>query len=720
MISNHVAGGTINLNGNQAVRRLDFGSLVNHAIPGYTISGNTLTIGDGGIHHYGRSNDATINSALLLAADSTIEQNSPWQGNRSFNINGTIGNAGHHLTLHIGAWHMYVNSAISGTGPVTVTKAVNTTDSLYLRANNTFSGPLSIRNGNAVLDNSGLVSGTSAITVDGGRLTIGSTSSSLADEGGSTFGRISNDTPIALRTARALKLVGRDNHATVERIGPVWYQDGRSVITVVNGNAATATLHVASLTRDPDSLPVLVVNSDKHTLGSASRVMLGDGGAGLLHVGGTNTRGTDKAILNAVLSATVNIAEGLYAGAFARYDSTHGFMPLNPNTDYVNGASETDFPAVHADGNDNVRLPWSGVCNTVGVETTLQLSGDTTLNSLLFHNDRNFTTQSDKAKVTIAAPAGTTLTVKSGMVHASARSDGDYRYYVTINVATLSFDRVEGVLAPCHTGYGHLTINSALVGTNGLNVTTRSTNPEEGRCQLNGDNRKLKGQITVSGGSDNIGQLHVGHAQALGGGSNRLFLANARVVPWNVNLTVRSLAGSGSYHSQWNSGSAKGLKIGGNGTGSQNNTIQLLAGGKIEPGVDGKAGVLTFSDFPQVKLLGGELEVDLLSPGACDRLDLTGTTDKTPTLTISGASLKPVLHYVPAVGEQFLFATVSEAIPISGEFLEQDSVEAVYGNRKVTFDILYNRNLAGGTDNDIVLRVADVRPATAGMVVIMR
>ena len=700
VFSNNAAGGTVTLSGEQAARAIYFGSVVSSNVPGFNISGSPLNLGAGGIHQYSRANNETISAPIRLSADSILAEYSYWPGQKDFNINGGIDNNGHALRLHSEGYRMLVNQAVSGTGLVEVTGD----DSVYLRAANTFSGGFSVSGARAVLDGaSGSIPAVSSLAITaGGRLEIGETGNALADDGTNTFGRVPNNIPVMLSNCRYVKLVGGNGANTVERMGAVDIRNERNYILVNNGSGADATLVLASLVRNPQSRPLLIVGSDNYNLGGLSRIVVAGGLTNWQTIGGSNSRGTDKAIVPCVFSATQpSYTKGsqAYLTTFVRYDETSGFVPLHPSNDFVN-ATDTNFPAVAPDGNDNVRLPWLAVHPTNAVYTNF-VPASTTINSLVIFDDLPFT--ADKELV-LAGPPGATLTIKSGMILVAASSDAK-RYYAAINVSTLDFAQAEGVIAAGWTHYGWINVNSALAGTNGLTITTHDSD-DQGSVYLNADNRNLRGQITIAGGFENYARVVPQHRYALGDGSNDLFLAGAKLVPWvSDHLTVRSLSGSGLVYSQWNA-SGKRLNIGGNGTGSENNTVKLLDGGTISPGLPDQAGVLTIERFTQVKFLGGTVRLDIFAPCSHDVINLAGSGSDVPTLSINAASLEVNLGYRPAIGDTFAVIKVAGTNAVSGQFAQGSVVMARYGQRKFFLDILYNSSLAGCDGNDIVLRVA--------------
>jgi hypothetical protein len=710
----NIGSGTCNLNGDQAVRGIVFAP--NAA--GFTISGSTLSLGDRGITVVnGAAGNPTINSGLALTANATVLNQTGWPNGRDLVLGGTTDSGAYALTLDGSAANSsYANGRLTGTS-VRVMPGRGSQDqgTWFLRnGNNDFTGPF-IADGNTRIDSSGAVTAALDIRTTAGLLRLGWTDADKPDDGASTFGRLPNAATVAVERG-LLALVGKDNTATVERIGTLRLDDGHAAIQVnAGGGTGTATLLPGSFVRANGGTATVAswnidyCNEQNYNTGAGSNVQFGDGGASLVQIGGANTRGTDKAIAPCLVS----VASANYNGrpsTFLRYDPTSGLTPLDRATDFVL-ATAVAFPEVNADGNDNVRLPWSVVHATETPDpAVLTLAGNTSINSLFFDSDKS----SGNRTVTLTAPAGTVLTVKSGLVLASP-SGAVNAISVTLSVPTLDFGSAEGFLM----GWGDwsaFTISSALVGSHGLSVVHGGGANEN--VTLSGDNRQLTGLIAI-----NAGNVYLQHRYALGNNSNALFVASgAKALPWvNDHLTVASASGFGTIEAAWNA-DGKRINIGGNGSGTETQTLKLLDSGVVRPGMAGRPGTFTFGGFKYVKLQGGTLEIDLCGLGDYDRLALykSGNGDSESTLTLSGTSLMPVLAFEPAVGDTFLILTVGSATAISGKFAEQDSVQAVYGNRKVTFDILYNSSLAGGTGNDIVLRVSNIRPTNAGMVLLFR
>lgn len=710
----NIGSGTCNLNGNQAVRGIVFAP--NAA--SFTISGSTLSLGAGGITVFnGAAGNPTINSGVTLTADATVINQTGWPNSRDLVLGGTADGATYTLTLDSSSANSsYANGRLTGSR-VRVMPGRGSQDqgTWFLRnANNDFTGPF-VAGGNTRIDSSGAVTAALDIRTTAGLLRLGWTDADKPDDGTSTFGRLPNAATVAVERG-LLALVGKDNTATVERIGTLRLDDGHAAIQVnAGGGTGTATLLPGSFVRANGGTATVAswnidyCNEQNYNTGAGSNVKFGDGGASLVQIGGSNTRSTDKAIVPCFVGvASAN--SGGRPSTFLRYDATSGLTPLNRATDFVL-ATAVAFPEVNADGNDNVRLPWSVVHATETPDpAVLTLAGNTTVNSLFFDSDKS----SGNCNVTLTAPAGTVLTVKSGLVLASP-SGSVNAIRVALSVPTLDFGSAEGFLM----GWGDwsgFTISSALVGSHGLSMVHGGGANEN--VTLSGDNRQLTGLIAV-----NAGNVYLQHRYALGNNSNALFVASgAKALPWvNDHLTVASVAGFGAVEAAWNA-SGRRINIGGDGSGSETQTLKLLDGGVVRPGMAGRSGTLTFGGFKYVKLEGGTLEIDLCGLSDYDRLALykTGNGDSESTLTLSGTSLMPVLAFQPAVGDTFLVLTVGSTAAVSGKFVEQDSVQAVYGTKKVTFDILYNSSLAGGTGNDVVLRVSNVGPLQAATLILLR
>jgi hypothetical protein len=710
IVSNNVATTmTISLNGDRSVEGLYIGGIGYTNIPLTTIAGNTLTLGAGGLRFYGRTQNATVSSALRLAADSSIEQYSYWPGQKDLNVNGAIATEGHTLALYSDGYDLFVNGAISGTGPVRASGS----RSIYLRGANPATGPF-VSGGAVYLDNNGTFVEVESVAVSGGTLTLGSSGSNAADDGVTTFGRLPNDVSATMFGSGAqLRLYGQNSVATTERLGPLELRYGNVRIDVESGSGSTATLAPASVSRSPSGRPVcFVYTGSRYNLGSGGYVVLGDDGAGLTQIGGDGGRTTNKKIVPWMLTrAEASYSTDSRFGGFTdmvTYDPVNGFAQMNGSTDYVNAAEEGIFPTVHADGDDNVRLPFSVVKPTNNQGSTMTLADDTTVNSLLIYNDA---AASNSGFFTLAG-AERRLTVKSGLILGGIRASTS-RLAVNIDVAEIAFGSAEGIVAVPAQPYNRWDIRSALFGSNGITVyndKSFTSDNDRGEVMLSGDNSGLTGPYTLIGGT-----VRAGHANALGDGSQPLVLAYGELqLGTSGNLTVSSVAGIGNVQRNWTV-SGKRLNIGAVAT-VGDETVQLRDGGAIRPGFADRAGTVELRGLASVKLLGGTLELDLLLDGGNDQLYASGT----PNVQIDGSSLVVALHAEPEVGAQFLAVKVAGTTAVSGQFAEGAEVVAEFGNKKVTFDVLYNTSAAGGDGNDIALRVADVAAPSGATVLLLR
>ncbi len=699
--------GTVTVVGNQPVYGIEYQA----GTPGRTITGGTLLLGAGGIVvNDDPTADLTIASAITLTGPTSVNNYSAWPGEKYLNLNGTLDTAGHALSVFSGA-RVYLNGRITGSGALTTTNGTT-----YLRnGNNDFSGSLTVLSGTTAVDGSGVIASAPAIAIrPGAILIVGDTGNHVPDDGITSFGRIGNDTPVDLQAGR-LKFVGRNSTPTSEIMGTLNLDNGRSQIVVTNGTSSTATLTAATLARHPETRALGILASDTFTLGASSQLKLVDGGATLTTIGGADTRTTDKPIVHGLIAGASATRNGHWGDTFVRYDPANGFVPLAPATDFVN-ATAIAFPTVNADGNDNVRLPWTAV-RPINDHSTITLDGNTTVNSLVFFNDN---ASSDDKRLTITGAAGTTLAVKSGQILAACTSSSN-RYYVDLHAnLTLAFGAVEGVLWGGDTHYGGLRVYSSITGSNGLTLTTRTNQTLEGAITLGGDNRGLSGTISLHGGDTNNGTAIITHRYGLGNGGNDLFLGSRSILYLNASivssqaLTVGSVLGSGTIRGEWNMENI--LNIGGDGTGGATRTINLLAGGLIAPGTSTEAGTIALGwtgsgNGSTVAFKAGTVALDIFGPSQFDALSLDNGANP---LTVAfsggghpGSRLSLNLDYLPADGELFRIVTVGGASATTGTFNSPGAGTAVYGQHGGylhKFDILYNSTLAGGDGNDVVLR----------------
>lgn len=735
---------TISLNGNRSILGISVGRTPDTGNYTFNASGNTLTVGAGGVTIIGDSAGSrtyTFNNGFTLSAPSAFNLAYEGSGNRNHAIHfGPIDTAGHDLLFSFG-WASSgtgysFNGAISGAGNVTLLGRT-TYGTVYFKAANSFTGSLLLRCPTRVLilDGSGALTATKSIAaIKGCSFDIGTTSSNLADEGlvgSGAQGRILNDATVSLRQS-GMNLVGRNSSHTTEAIGDLRIGDGYAWVDIKNGTSATATGRVVRVVRDADSPGVLYARSGNNNLGNGSHLIVADGGASLSLIGGNNTRGTDRAIVPFAVGRS-KATDGSRPNTFLRYDAAAGFVPLDPVTEFVNATATEyyttfSFPAVDPDGYDNVRLPHMPFSGDKTLRTLSLPAGNTTINSLFVDADATVSTIASPW-LQIRIQGGDSLTVRSGALAMSGTTSACTQPRTELNVPTVYFGvggtGVEGVLTYFGNGnVGRWVVNSSLVGDRGLTLY-HSSNAQATEAELYGESRGLKGLITISGGGTY--GLKAKHLYAIGDGTNDIYLANnTRLVPeaaisGGKSLTVRSLAGHGSVVKSLN------LNVGGDGSGGTVNTLKLLQDGRIAPGDPEHCGTLTLSGFSTVALEGGTLEIDLRTPiptfasfsdpQTTDRLAITGTN---PALTLAGTTLAVTLHGPVTVGDTFLIVGVAGSTASTGAFANGTQVQADFGNQRFVFNILTNSNLAGGDGNDIVLQVVEVRSLNAGTVVLVR
>jgi autotransporter-associated beta strand protein len=150
---NSATNRTLSLGADQTQRGITFLSAT--AGKSFTFqSGNTLTLGRGGIINY----DA--NNTQSFACNITLSDAQWWEsGTGGLIVSGTINNSGHQLVVD-GPGSTQLSSLISGTGGL----AKEGTGILTLSGSSSFSGPLFVHNG--TLNLTGTAAGTGAATIE--------------------------------------------------------------------------------------------------------------------------------------------------------------------------------------------------------------------------------------------------------------------------------------------------------------------------------------------------------------------------------------------------------------------------------------------------------------------------------------------------------------------------------------------------------------------------
>ncbi len=736
VINQHGGAHTVNLNGNQAVRELRVGQVPDTGNYTFNAAGQVLTLAGGSllIDDHSSQLTYTFNNSFLLAADAAIYFLRNHNGNIGHTLNlGPIETGGYDVILSAGwADNCYFNGVVSGGGNLHIAMR-SQYGRAFIRSASTLTGTVTIESGTRsevlTIDGaSGSLTGSPLVAVlRGSTLELGSTGSSLNDDGlvgSGDQGRIRNDATVSLRRG-GLRLTGRNSVNVMERIGPLRVGGGYAWVNIVNGSSAEAELRVGSLVRDADSPAIVYVSSGNNNLGGASRLVAADDGASLPMIGGINQRGTDRAIVPFMVTRS-KATNSSRPDSFLRYDTTIGLVPLDPATAFVTATvadyDNQTFPAVHADGFDNVRLPYQPFQGEQATKTLTVPSGNTTINALLFDGDGTLSTPYQTI-VDVTGSGTDSLTVRSGLIVTTRTGSGGQQTRPQLTVPTVYFGAggtgVPGVIAHFCTGgnQSRTIINSKLVGDRGLTFYHAS---HETDSYLGGDNSGLTGRITIAG-TANRG-VEATHRFALGAGGNDLYVEDgARLIAkgaasGGISMTVKSISGHGTVRRDQN------LNVGGDGTGGASQTLKLLAGGTLSPGDPDRPGILTLDNFTTVAMEGGTLairvrrrspQLDVSTvPVRWDRLAITAGN---PALTLSGTELVVTVEDELTLGDAYRIITVAGSTAVSGTFANpNDKVIAEYDGRRYTFDIRYGADFDAGDNNDVGIVVAAIDPLQSG------
>jgi hypothetical protein len=432
-----------------------------------------------------------------------------------------------------------------------------------------------------------------------------------------------------------------------------------------------------------------------------------DSTTGMGLVGGDGSRGTNKKIVPYMF----DYVSGSDAfRTLITYDATTGLVEL-ATSDFVTNTT-ANFPAVNADGNDNVRLSFDDAGSS-----TITLTGDTTVNSLVVYADTDDSHILDLG--------GFTLTIQSGVFIANndlaGRNDR-----LKVQNGTIDTGSAEMIV---HSSMG--AANNALeftcdvAGTDGVTVQN-ALDP----CNFLGAGTNLA-TVTLMG-KDLRADEYGFATDATVVGASSAFNPNANILRAYGDRLVIGEAHGNLVLSQGRSTSNgdAGLVIGGVRDDKLKNHIRLLGNGVLSPHattisdpdqtqLDG--GVIGLSAYDTayapgeeftVDLHGGQVIIDIFASDNYDQLRvITSTAGIDPTLSLdagsgTGSELVVRLHAVPDASDTFTIVQVDGATAITGTFSNGDTVSADYEGKAYVFDIDYT----GDTGNDIVLSNARLLP----------
>ena len=448
-----------------------------------------------------------------------------------------------------------------------------------------------------------------------------------------------------------------------------------------------------------------------------------DSTTGLGLIGGDGSRGTNKKIVP-YMHDYVNVADSFRT--LISHDAVTGLVAL-ADSDYVH-FSATTFPAVNADGNDNVILKKT---EAVG-GSTYTLTGNTTVNALVYHHDTDGNAILDLQ--------GYTLTLKSGVLIANDDLSGNNDNF-TIQNGTIDVGNAEMIIYSSMGGnYPTFMIKSdvTVTGTGGLTLhQTRSK-----FTYFQGDSTTLDTLTLVdcddgtriAPGSLATNAVVIGARSSFSTGNSvlRPDAAGQSLVLGEVHGTLYIRPGHTTE------GAEEGLIIGGSSADHVGNHVRLLGNGVLPPhsttisdldqtqldgGVIGMSAEDNNAVNPgeefTVDLHGGQVIIDIFADDNYDQLRVITSDAGTAVLSLdagggTGSELVVRLHTLPAATDSFMIVQVDGASAITGKFSNGNTVTADYNGVTYAIDIDY----AGDTGNDVVLSNARILPK--GTVVTVR
>jgi len=492
----------------------------------------------------------------------------------------------------------------------------------------------------------------------------------------------------------------------VEDIGPVALASSMTSFRVAGGG----TLQANSITRNSSTPGTRSLCSLQNGVGVTGFVKFDDP-SGLNLVGGDGSRTTNKKIVPYMYD---------YVGStdafrtLITYDATNGLVELAAS-DFVTNTT-ANFPAVNADGNDNLLLSFAAAGSD-----TITLTGDTTVNSLVMHvGDANYNHTLDLG--------GFTLTIKSGVLIANNDTGiGGSSDTLTIDNGTIDVGNAEMILYSSIAGnYPYFQISSSvtITGNDGLTLYQSRTvmlqynGPALSTLNLVGCGYQHIEPGTLATNAVVVGTL----ASHLSFGTSYNVL---RPYDYGQSLVIGEAHGILFLKPGQNTQKgAEGLVIGGSSADHVKNHIRLLGNGVLSPHgctisapdqTEFDGGTIGMSSYDSsnnnwptdaftVDLHGGQVVIDIFDIDNYDNLRVVTSEFGDENLSLdagsgTGSELVVRLHAVPDPADSFTIVQVDGATPIIGKFSNGDSVQTTYDGRIYAFDISYNAD----TGNDIVL-----------------
>ena len=703
-----LAGQTITLAGSLAINE----SLTtdSDAATGLVVSGSTITLGGGTTLSWndGSSDTATISSTIAGTGGltktgagtltlSSASNASGWSG--AMSITGgtltTVG-AGAAASSPLSTGNITLDG---GTLSMTVTGSAGSSATL---ANNVTvgasGGTVSVGGGGGanIVDFSGVFSGSGTLTKTGAAIMQLSGSNSGSFSGSTTVSagtlRIGSASNLGSGTITLNNGILNDTNTSIETItnnftigsGGATFNKSSGTLTlsgslggsgsVTNSGSATLT-HTGGGTLTLDGASITrAASSGAMTLNSS--IIIGSGGATFDTTGGDITIKGDMS----------------GSGTLTKQGGTSGYILWLYGNNTHSGAQTVSSGWLVA---NSATALGSGQI-TLNANTTLGLNGGTTSfsNNIVLAGDA--TLQS--------ANATNTLTTFSGVISETGGSHN-------LTLGTAAGSNIGFILSGANTYTGTTTITGS-----DLVQITDATNLSAAAITLSGATFKVTGSgVTLANAINLTGSATLSNANAvtLSGvisgnqnltktGAGTLTLSNTETYTGSTTVSAGTLSVTGALSATSGLTVSSGATLGGTGSifvASSTNTVTVLSGGTLSPGVVGVnsgAGTVT---------INGNLS---LNSGSTLSADINGATAGTGydqvivngTANVNGATLSPTHSYTAGLGDSYVLMDNDSSDAITGNFsgLSEGGTVTASGN-----STLLTASYTGGTGNDFIL-----------------
>ncbi|HUK22511.1 MAG TPA: autotransporter-associated beta strand repeat-containing protein [Gemmatimonadales bacterium] len=609
---------------------------------GYTLAGNSVALGAGGLTDASVAGTNTISLAMSFAATRTVTVTDP---GTTLTASGVLSGAGG--LIKAGSGVLALNAANTYTGGTTVN-----------------GGVLDVRNNTALGTGAVVVASGAALQVDGTGFAIprALTLNGTGVAGGGALRNLANNNTwsgaITLGSAARVNsdagLLTLSNNITGATMGLTIGGAGNTTVSGVIGTTS------GTLTKDgAGTLTLTAVN----TYTGATTVSAGTLKLGIANAISATSDLTVAALATFDLSG-FNEAVGSLAGAGTVTNSAAGAVTLTSGADNAS----TLFSGLIQNGTGAVAITKTGT-------GTLTLSGSNTYTGLTTVNAGVLDVQSSTA----LGAAGTGATVANGaalQVDGSGLSIADP---VTLNGTGIAAGGALRNITGSNTWSGPITLGSA-----------SRINADAGTLTISNNITGAAQALTLGGAGSIVvsGVIGTTTGSVTKDGSGTVTLSGNNTYTGNTVVSAGTLLVNGAQ-----GGSAVSLNGGTiGGTGTVGAITSTAAGGAVAPGQgpgilnSGNVNLSTGAPSFVVQLNGTTLGTGY------DQLNVTGTVN------LTGATLSGSVGFTATDGMTFTIINNDGADAITGTFagLAQGSTVTLSGQ---TFKISYT----GGTGNDVVL-----------------